>query len=71
MLDAIKEPKASGEANGRVRDLRIFETKEKNYFIVTIGDTFLWGSSPKKRPLELANGDEASVKYENFKVLEI
>lgn len=32
MLDAIKEPKASGEANGRVRDLRIFETKEKIFF---------------------------------------
>ena len=71
MLGAAKETKSSGEANGRVRDLRIFETKEKNYFSVTVADTFLWGSSPKKRALELANGDEASVKYENFKVLEI
>lgn len=71
MLDAIKEPKANGKVSGTVRDLRIFETKEKNYFSVTVGDTFLWGSSPKKRALELANGDEASVKYENFKVLEI
>ena len=71
MLGAVKEPKSSGEVSGTVRDLRIFETKEKNYFSVTIGDTFLWGSSPKKRALELANGDEASVKYENFKVLEI
>lgn len=71
MLDAAKEPKVNGEASGAVRNLRIFETKEKNYFSVTIGDTFLWGSSPKKRALELANGDEASVKYENFKVLEI
>lgn len=71
VLGAAKETKANGEASGAVRNLRIFETKEKNYFSVTIGDTFLWGSSPKKRPLELANGDEASVKYENFKVLEI
>jgi len=71
MLGATKESKANGEANGTVRDLRIFETKEKSYFSVTVGDTFLWGSSPKKRALELANGDEASVKYENFKVLEI
>ena len=71
MLDAAKEPKANGEVSGAVRNLRIFEAKEKNYFSVTIGDTFLWGSSPKKRALELANGDEASVKYENFKVLEI
>ena len=64
MLDAAKEPKANGEVSGAVRNLRIFEAKEKNYFSVTIGDTFLWGSSPKKRALELANGDEASVKYE-------
>jgi len=71
MLDAAKEPKANGEVSGAARNLRIFETKEKNYFSVTIADTFLWGSSPKKRALELANGDEASVKYENFKVLEI
>ena len=71
MLGVAKEMKSSGEVSGRVRDLRIFEAKEKNYFSVTIGDTFLWGSSPKKRALELANGDEASVKYENFKVLEI
>ena len=71
VLGAAKEPKSSGEVSGAVRNLRIFETKEKNYFSVTVGDTFLWGSSPKKRALELANGDEASVKYENFKVLEI
>ena len=71
MLGAAKEPKSSGEVSGMVRNLRIFETKEKNYFSVTVGDTFLWGSSPKKRALELANGDEASVKYENFRVLEI
>ena len=71
MLGATKEPKSSGEVSGMVRNLRIFETKEKNYFNVTVADTFLWGSSPKKRALELANGDEASVKYENFKVLEI
>ena len=71
MLGAVKEPKSSGEVSGMVRNLRIFETKEKNYFSVTVGDTFLWGSSPKKRALELENGDEASVKYENFKVLEI
>ena len=71
MLDVIKEPEANGETSGAVRNLRIFETKDKNYFSVTVGDTFLWGSSPKKRALELANGDEASVKYENFKVLEI
>ncbi len=71
MLDAAKETKANGEASGAVRNLRIFETKDKSYFSVTVGDTFLWGSSPKKRALELANGDEASVKYENFKVLEI
>ena len=71
MLDAAKEPKANGEVSGAARNLRIFETKEKNYFSVTIADTFLWGSSPKKRALALANGDEASVKYENFKVLEI
>lgn len=71
VLGAVKEPKANGKVSGAVRNLRIFETKEKNYFIVTVGDTFLWGSSPKKRALELANGDEASVKYENFKVLEI
>ena len=71
MLDAAKEPKANGEVSGAVRNLRIFDTKEKNYFSVTVGDTFLWGSGPKKRALELANGDEASVKYENFKVLEI
>lgn len=71
MLGVAKEPKSSGEVSGRVRDLRIFEAKEKNYFSVTIGDTFLWGSSPKKRALELANGDEASVKYENFRVIKI
>lgn len=71
VLGAVKEPKANGKVSGAVRNLRIFETKEKNYFSVTIGDTFLWGNSPKKRALELANGDEASVKYENFKVLEI
>ena len=71
MLGAVKEPEANGEVSGAVRNLRIFETKEKNYFSVTIADTFLWGSSPKKRALELANGDEASVKYENFMVLEI
>ena len=71
MLDAAKEPKANGEASGAVRNLRIFEAKDKSYFSVTIADTFLWGSSPKKRALELANGDEASVKYENFRVLEI
>ena len=71
MLGAVKEPKASGEVSGAARNLRIFEAKEKNYFSVTVGDTFLWGSSPKKRALELENGDEASVKYENFKVLEI
>ena len=71
MLGATKEPKSSGEANGRVRDKRIFETKEKSYFRVMVGDTFLWGSSHKKRALELANGDEASVKYENFRVIKI
>ena len=71
MLGAAKEPKSSGEVSGMVRNLRIFETKEKNYFSVTVGDTFLWGSNPKKRALELANGDEASVKYENYKVLEV
>ena len=71
MLGAAKEPKANGEVSGAVRNLRVFETKEKNYFSVTVGDTFLWGSSPKKHALELENGDEASVKYENFKVLEI
>ncbi|EET79692.1 putative membrane protein [Campylobacter showae] len=71
MLGVAKEPKSSGEASGAVRDLRIFEAKEKNYFSVTIGDTFLWGSSPKKRALELENGDEASVKYENFRVIKI
>nr|WP_315060905.1 hypothetical protein [uncultured Campylobacter sp.] len=71
MLGAAKEPKANGEVSGTARNLRIFEAKEKNYFSVTVADTFLWGSSPKKRALELANGDEASVKYENFKVLEI
>mgnify|MGYP000888775479 FL=1 len=71
MLGATKESKANGEANGRVCDLRIFETKEKSYFSVTVGDTFLWGSSPKKRALELENGDEASVKYENFRVIKI
>ena len=71
VLGAVKEPNANGEASGAVRNLRIFETKEKKYFSVTVGNTFLWGSSPKKRALELANGDEASVKYENFKVLEI
>ena len=71
VLGVAKEPKANGEVSGMVRDLRIFETKEKNYFSVTVGDTFLWGSSPKKRALELANGDEASVKYENFRVIKI
>ena len=71
MLGAAKETKSSGEANGRVCDLRIFETKEKSYFSVTVGDTFLWGGSPKKRALELENGDEASVKYENFRVIKI
>ena len=71
MLGAVKETKANGEVSGMVPNLRIFETKEKNYFSVTVGDTFLWGSSPKKRALELANGDEASVKYENYKVLEV
>ena len=71
MLGATKEPKADGKVSGTARNLRIFETKEKSYFSVTVGDTFLWGSSPKKRALELANGDEASVKYENFRVLEI
>lgn len=71
MLGAAKETKSSGEANGRVRDLRSFETKEKSYCSVTVGDTFLWGSSPKKRALELENGDEASVKYENFRVIKI
>ena len=71
MLGAAKEPKANSEVSGRVRDLRIFETKEKNYFSVTVGDTFLWGSSPKKRALELENGGEASVKYENFRVIKI
>ncbi|WP_298947492.1 hypothetical protein [uncultured Campylobacter sp.] len=71
MLGAAKESKANGEVSGTVRDLRIFETKEKSYFSVTVGDTFLWGSSPKKRALELENGDEASVKYENFRVIKI
>nr|WP_314239347.1 hypothetical protein [uncultured Campylobacter sp.] len=71
MLGAAKEPKVNGEVSGTARNLRIFEMKEKNYFSVTIGDTFLWGSSPKKRALELANGDEASVKYENFRVIKI
>ena len=71
VLGAAKEPKSSGEVSGAVRNLRIFETKEKNYFSVTVGDTFLWGSSPKKRALELANGDEASVKYENFRGIKI
>ncbi len=71
MLGTTKEPNANGEVSGTARNLRIFETKEKNYFSVTVGDTFLWGSGLKKRALELANGDEASVKYENFRVLEI
>ena len=71
MIGAAKETKSSGEADGRVCDLRIFETKEKSYFSVTVGDTFLWGSSPKKHALELENGDEASVKYENFRVIKI
>ena len=71
MLGAAKEPKSSGEVSGMVGNLRIFETKEKNYFSVTVADTFLWGSSPKKRALELENGDEASVKYENFRVIKI
>ena len=71
MLDAAKEPKANGEVSGAARNLRIFETKEKNYFSVTVADTFLWGSSPKKRTLELENGDEASVKYENFRIVKI
>ena len=43
VLGAAKEPKANGEASGAARNLRIFETKEKNYFSVTVGDTFLWG----------------------------
>lgn len=63
--------KYHGEVSGTVRNLRIFETKENSYFSVTVGDTFLWGSSPKKRALELENGDEASVKYENFRVIKI
>ena len=71
MLGAVKEPKANGEVSGTARNLRIFEAKEKNYFSVTVADTFLWGSSPKKRALELENGDEASVKYENFRVIKI
>ena len=71
MLGTTKEPNANGEVSGTARNLRIFETKEKNYFSVTVGDTFLWGSSLKKRALELANGDEASVKYENFRVIKI
>ena len=71
VLGAAKEPKTNGEVSGMVRDLRIFETKEKNYFSVTVGDTCLWGSSPKKRALELENGDEASVKYENCRVIKI
>ena len=71
VLGVAKEPKANGEVSGMVRDLRIFETKEKNYFSVTVGDTFLWGSSSKKHALELENGDEASVKYENFRVIKI
>lgn len=71
VLGAAKEPKTNGEVSGMVRDLRIFETKENSYFSVTVGDTFLWGSSPKKRALELENGDEASVKYENFRVIKI
>lgn len=71
MLGAAKEPKANGKVSGTARNLRIFETKEKNYFSVTVCDTFLWGSSPKKRALELENGDEANVKYENFRVIKI
>ena len=43
MLGAVKEPKANGEVSGMARNLRIFETKEKSYFSVTVGDTFLWG----------------------------
>ena len=46
MLGAVKEPKANGEVSGTARNLRIFETKEKNYFSVTVGDTFLWGKQP-------------------------
>ena len=71
MLGAAKETKANGEVSGAVRNLRVFEAKEKNYFSVTVADTFLWGSSPKKLALELENGDEASVKYENFRVIKI
>ena len=41
LLGAAKEPKANGEASGAARNLRIFETKEKNYFSVTVGDAFL------------------------------
>ena len=32
MLGATKEPKANDEASGAVRNLRIFETKEKIFF---------------------------------------
>ena len=46
VLGAAKETKANGEASGAVRNLRIFEAKEKNYFSVTVGDTFLWGKQP-------------------------
>jgi len=41
VLGVAKEPKANGEVSGMVRNLRIFETKEKNYFSVTVGDAFL------------------------------
>ena len=47
MLGAVKEPEANGEVSGVVRNLRIFETKEKNYFSVTIADTFLWVAALK------------------------
>lgn len=32
MLGAAKEPKSSGEVSGAVRDLRVFEVKEKIFF---------------------------------------
>ena len=34
VLGVAKEPKSSGEVSGMVRNLRIFETKEKSYFSV-------------------------------------
>lgn len=68
LLGAQKEAKANGEATGEVRGLRIFEAKDKIYFNAAIADVFLWGSATKKRGLELANGDEASAKYENFRI---